>query len=297
MSTAFKVDHITKLVDSDFRVNYIDKNKPALISNMLSNWGALIKWTPEYFASLSPELLITTKKFDTNNSICKNKLTLSEYVNYLDNLKKVNHCSNKSNELLYWHDVPLFSEIPELVSDVSPFFLNIIPTWYSHQWWRYVQFFVGPKNCVTPLHFDCLLTNNLFFQITGKKKFILIPYKDSKYCEKYGWRWFDVDPENPNYNRVPEFQKTNPIEVIVGPGDILYIPSGTLHYVKSLDASISFNIDFHTKRSLMRSFRGIFKGMPLQNIYYNAICALGIIGKVPSKYLFKYYKSYLNYVS
>lgn len=295
MVAPLQVDHIKKLSVQDLRSKYIAKKKPVLISNALSNWPAIDKWTPEYFKSLSPDLGITVKSFD-NKSVCKTKLTLSDYVQYLNE-----GCYSKDgrliNDLLYWHDVPIFSEIPKLISDVDSFFLNAIPKWYSRQWWQYAQFFMGPKSCVTPLHFDCLLTNNLFFQISGRKKFILLSYKDGRYCKRYGWRWFDVNPENPDYQKNPEFRLANPVEVIVNPGDILYIPTGTLHYVRSLDNCISFNIDFHTHRSLMESALKSFRGMPFQNLYYNAICALGIIAKVPSKYVFRYYKSYLNYIS
>lgn len=279
------------------RTKYIDKKKPVLISNKISDWGAISKWNPEYFESIAPDLSIITKKFGSNDIIQKESSTLAEYVRYLQSYTGADCSYVEDSGLLYWHDVPLLHEIPELSLDIDPFFLNVIPKWYSYKWWRYLQFFVGPKGSVTPLHFDCLYTNNLFFQIYGRKKFILLAGEDAKYCSRYGWRWFKVDPENPNFDEFPEFQHANPIEVIVEPGDILYMPAGTLHYVKSLSTSISFNIDFHTRNTLLRSFKKSFKGMPLQNSYYNSVCALGIIGKIPSKYLFKYYRSYLNYIS
>ena len=75
------------------------------------------------------------------------------------------------------------------------------------------------------------------------------------------------------------------------------MPPGMLHSVKGLEESISFNIDFHTNKSVAIALTKIFFGMPKKNWYYNLICALGLILKIPSKYLFSFYKSYLNYVS
>jgi hypothetical protein len=39
------------------------------------------------------------------------------------------------------------------------------------------------------------------------------------------------------------------------------------------------------------------RGMPLQNVYYNALIAFGMWAGVPSKRVMPFYKPYLSYVS
>jgi ribosomal protein L16 Arg81 hydroxylase len=60
----------------------------------------------------------------------------------------------------------------------------------------------------------------------------------------------DVNAVNPDYNRTPDYKKATPIEVEVGPGDLLFIPIGWWHSVVSLTKNISlsftnFNLSFN----------------------------------------------------
>jgi hypothetical protein len=122
-------------------------------------------------------------------------------------------------------------------------------------------------------------------------------FSDSKYCSRKSWRWYDIDPESPDLMKHPDNSKATPKQVEINSGDLFYMPSGTLHHVRSLDDCISFNIDFHNVHSLTRAFTAIPKGMPSINVYYNMICFLGVVLGVPAKKLFSRYKPYLNYVS
>jgi ribosomal protein L16 Arg81 hydroxylase len=292
-----KIDKQYRLSADNFLANYVNKSKPVIISGVMSKHHRLHQWSLEYFENLAPELNLIVKDFSQKDGIQMKHTTLKEYANTLKRYEKTKN-SNSNLELPpYCHDLPLFSLINLLIKDVQPFPFDYLPKWYWYKWWRYCQFFIGASGSITPLHFDCLLTNNLFFQIMGRKQFTLIPPDDSKYCYKYAWRWFRVDPENPDFNRYPKYKNAKPIKFIVNPGDILYIPPGTLHHVKSLDMSISFNIDWHTKQSVLNSLASISKGMPAKNLAYNFLIALGLILKIHPSIIFPFYKSYLNYIS
>jgi len=156
---------------------------------------------------------------------------------------------------------------------------------------------MGPSGSVTKLHFDTLRTHNLFFQLKGRKVWTLLPAAAHAQCGRTRWRWFDIDPERPDLHRFPEYGNLEPVTVEVDAGDLLYIPPGTLHHVRSLDACMSFNIDFHTPRSVVDSFRYVHKGMPREVLYFNFISFLGLVLKLPESSLFRFYKPYLNYVS
>jgi hypothetical protein len=80
-------------------------------------------------------------------------------------------------------------------------------------------------------------------------------------------------------------------------GDILYMPPGILHHVRSLEPSISFNIDFHTRSSVLRALAQCYNGMPAKSVYYNAVAALAVVGKIPERFTFPLYRPYLSYIS
>lgn len=293
MIVSSEIDRRYKLSSDEFHKNYVELGKPVIISGLISNWRGSDKWSLSYLKELSPTLNIYAKKFSNKKiEICR--LTMANYIELIETYQK----DPQKNPLPpYCHDLPLFSLIPSLIEDVQPFPFDYLPKWYWYKWWRYCQFFLGSSHSITPLHFDCLLTNNIFFQIVGRKQFTILLPEDAKYCYRQGWRWFLVNPENPDFNKYPDYKNARPIRFIVNPGDILYMPPGTLHHVRSLDPSISFNIDWHTQKSSLTALGAITKGMPVQNLYYNLLLTMGLLFKVPPQIIFKFYKSYLNYVS
>ncbi|MBN3951423.1 MAG: cupin-like domain-containing protein [Nostoc sp. NMS7] len=294
MIVSTEIERRYKLSNDEFQREYVQKGKPVIISGVIESWDSFEKWSLEYFKNIFPSLKIYAKKFSKTEGIDLIRVTIEEYAKLISSFE-----NNPDNNDLppYCHDLPLFSLIPALIEDVQPFPLNYLPKWYHYKWWRYCQFFIGSSKSITPLHFDCLLTNNIFFQIVGRKQFTLLQPEDAKYCYRQGWRWFLIDPEKPDFNKYPQYKYARPIKFIVNPGDILYMPPGTLHHVRSLDTSISFNIDWHTEKSVLDALAASMRGMPAKNSYYNLLLLLGLVFKIPPQMIFRFYKSYLNYVS
>ncbi len=285
------VESITK---TEFYEEFVNKSRPVVIRNITSSWNAL-NWSKNYFKNLDNDIKVTVKTKDITKGD-KKEVFLSEYIDLLEE-----HENDKNNNdkppSMYLHDYPFFYRHKQFLKDIEPFPVKLLPKWYEKNYQNYIQFFMGGKNSLTPLHFDTLYTHNLFFQVTGKKKFILIPNDQKDDCYMEGWRWAKFDPSNPDYDKFPNSKKLKPMEVVIEGGDILYIPSGMLHQVHGLSYSISFNIDWHTSSSAFKGIRSIFKGAPFQNLYYNFLIFLGVACKVSSRAIFKYYKSYLNYTS
>jgi len=55
----------------------------------------------------------------------------------------------------------------------------------------------------------------------------------------YGARVSLIDAFDPDYEKFPFFKTVEPLVVELCPGDVLYIPKGWWHQVKSLDSTIS----------------------------------------------------------
>jgi hypothetical protein len=50
-----------------------------------------------------------------------------------------------------------------------------------------------------------------------------------------------VDPERPDLARYPRFAQASPLTCELGPSDVLLLPSGWWHHVRTTETSISVN--------------------------------------------------------
>ena len=280
----------------EFYQEYVKPGKPVRIRKMTEEWGALANWNTEYFRQIEGGVKIATKTGDVSagNRV---SMLLSEYVALLEDYEAQLRQGEKPPKPPYLHDVPIFHLLPGLRKDIEPFPLELFPKWYWEKYYNYIQFFMGATGSLTPLHFDTLCTHNLFFQVAGGKKFILIAPEQKELCYVDGWRWARFDPANPDYDTFPKARDVQSKVVTLGAGDILYMPPRTLHQVHGLSYSISFNIDWHTVASARDGARSFREGAPEKNSYYNALMYSALKHRIPSELIFPYYQTYLNYVS
>lgn len=108
---------------------------------------------------------------------------------------------------------------------------------------------------VTPVHFDS--AHNLLVQIHGRKKLLLFPPQQSRSlyypCLSLGHvNYSPVDVEAPDYERFPLFKRATPLEVLLAPGEILFIPVRWWHYARALEPTISLNFWWFSADSLRR---------------------------------------------
>ena len=105
------------------------------------------------------------------------------------------------------------------------------------------RYWLGPAGTVTPLH--CDYDDNLFAQIWGSKRIFLAPphHDEFLYPREANAILFGspFDPEAPDYERYPLARQATLIEVLVEPGDMLYVPAGWYHQVRALTFSLSSN--------------------------------------------------------
>lgn len=115
------------------------------------------------------------------------------------------------------------------------------------------RLWIGSTNTCSGLHTD--LKDNIFAQIMGSKRVFLVPKNESHLVYPFLDNIVnsEVDPELYNLEKFPKFCKATIYETHVYPGDILFIPKGWWHYLRSESPSISINHWF---------------GKPLSAMYY-----------------------------
>ena len=106
---------------------------------------------------------------------------------------------------------------------------------------------ISSPGLATHLHID--MDWNCFVQIRGKKKFTLFPPTQHELMYMYPrvhpmWHKSRIDLDHFS-DQFPNFLLSSPLQVTLEPGDLLFIPGYTWHYVESLTSSISLSTWSH----------------------------------------------------
>ncbi|WP_370631452.1 cupin-like domain-containing protein [Methylosinus sp. Sm6] len=295
-SNGYAVEERDELSPEEFMRSHVARRRPVVLRRALSRCDALAHWTLSGLREKAGGRPVVLKEWSATG-IRVTRSRLDAYIDGLEAHERLVAAGGEAATPAYLHDIPLTSMLPGAALDLAPFPSAFFPRWYGAHWTSFAQMFLGPTASLTPLHFDCLLTHNLFFQVWGRKRFILVPHEDLAKCYPRDWRWCGVDAERPDFDRFPLFRDARRAEVVVEAGDLLYMPPGVLHHVRSLDCSLSFNVDWHTRSSVARGVAAVLRGMPAKNVYYNLLIALGLWGGAPMRHVLPYYKPYLSYIS
>jgi hypothetical protein len=290
------VDVRPGLTAREFYAEYVNR-KPVLIEGALAGLPATARWSLAYLRDLEPDLVVRLKAGRVADGVTE-RSRLADYAKAVAEWEELVATGQAGGPPPpYLHDVPLLRLIPRLKDDLEGFPAHFLPAFFRKHWWVFPQFFVGPSRSETPLHFDTLLTHNLFFQFHGSKRFVMVENKDRGRCHVRNWRWSPIDPEAPDLERFPGFAGVGLLTAEVGAGDLFYMPPGTVHKVISHSDSVSFNIDWHDRVSALRSLAAVRAGMPVANLRYNILLALGVCAHVPLGLLMPALKSYFEYIS
>ncbi|ESO02069.1 hypothetical protein HELRODRAFT_161296 [Helobdella robusta] len=249
----------TKLIDNEsietvycpsleyFQTVIMKNGQPVLMKNCIDKWPALCerRWTVDYIRRKAGCRLVPIEigsKY-TDDSWSQKLMRIDEFIQQ--------YILKDTEEKGYLAQYQLFDQIEDLRKDI------IVPDYCSissedcdvnidiNAWF-------GPANTVSPLHRD--EKENLFCQVFGQKYFKLI---DPTYSDKLHIHsdhllqtTSQIDVENVDLGRFPDFHRIPYKEVVVEAGDVLYIPPMYWHFVKSL--STSFSVTFWWENSPMK---------------------------------------------
>jgi len=229
------IDRVCGLSGSAFFRWYYSVNNPVVLLDRMNDWAALGKWTPaylnSYFGNETVEVMMARNSdaaYEINCERHRTTMRLGQYIGLLqtagetnDFYMVANNGSLESGNLRsLLNDIRLFEGVLDPGCATSRMFL-----WF------------GPAGTVTPLHYDTM--NVLLAQVLGRKKVTLIPSFQTHLLYNHIGVYSEVDYENPDYDRHPLFRQVTPLELVLEPGEALFIPVGWWHHVRSLDVSIS----------------------------------------------------------
>jgi hypothetical protein len=102
-----------------------------------------------------------------------------------------------------------------------------------------IHVWIGPGGTVSCLHFDSY--SNIFAQVVGYKRIRLYNPSHTHMYARSGlvFNTSQVDAENIDTSTFPDFPSSPDYDIIVGPGDMLFIPFGWWHHVRAMSTSVS----------------------------------------------------------
>lgn len=217
---------------------YWATSTPAIFTDIVPRWRD--QWTPHSLAQRFGDVRIEAcvgregdARPDSNWREHRVELSLREYVDRMlavgegnDLYLIANNRNTARGELrALWDDVVL----------PAGWFHEPRLPWGSALW-------LGPAGTITPLHHDT--SNILFCQIHGRKRIVLAP----------PWASALLDTADGVYNRRgPEAlvrEGIPSLDVVVEPGEALFIPVGWWHDVRALDASVSLAINAFARENV-----------------------------------------------
>ena len=231
---AARVDVLDRISKTDFFENYYYSNRPLLLKGLAKDSAPVATWSPTFFAEnyASVSVQITAGRtrypdYESNFRDTIQTITMAEFVRRLDEETNDFYIVARN----YFFENPALALLRKELR-VLPEIINT-----TDQGRGVVKLWFGPKGTVTPLHYD--LHSILFMQIYGRKRVKLIPSFDTPRVYLRQKYYSAVDPENVDPERHPKFLQASVADVVVEPGDVLFLPVGWWHWARSLDVSIS----------------------------------------------------------
>jgi aminoglycoside phosphotransferase len=221
-----------------FIQEYYSKHLPVVLTKGVQHWPALQKWNADYllqhYGEKEIEVQFDREKdplFERNSAKHKKRMLMRDYISMVNGGGESNNyymtANNTKNSL---------SSIDSLLDDLGDFgkgYRNLDDLKAGTFFWY------GPRGIFTPNHHD--LTNNMLVQIMGRKKVTLIPAWQVPWLYNDKGVFSAADFPNFDEKRHPLMKNITTTEVVIGPGEALFIPIGWWHCVEGLDVSISIS--------------------------------------------------------
>lgn len=245
-----RVDHIS---GEDFQEQYYKPMNPLVITDLAKTWPAYDKWTWDYFKTI-----VGDKRVGLYNNVKSDAYTpintADDYKTFGEYIEMISTGPAAWRIFLF----NIFDHAPQLTEDFI---------WPEHLMKGYVKkypmLFTGGATSITHMHFDIDLSHIVHTQFAGRKKVLLFPYEEQhklyrkpfEVLSMADFSNFDEGKGNPDYLRFPAVKLAQGYQVILNPGDTLFMPAGYWHHMEYLDSGFAMSL-----RALQSTVSGKLKG-------------------------------------
>ena len=248
------IERRTDLSSEEFLERYYASNRPVILAGEMANWPALARWTPEYLKAKVGSRLIeyqgdrsSDRLFEMNKDVHRRE---APFDSFIDRILEAG--ADNDAYLTAYNSARNAEALSPLYGDLG--FLDKFLDRSSEG--RFGMMWIGPAGTVTSLHHD--LTNNFIAQLAGRKRVKLHPASEAGKLYNSQHVFSDIpDLEDPgiDLDRYPRLNDLRSYDVVLEPGDIIFMPLGWWHQVRSLDFSVTVTYtNFLWRNDYFRSY-------------------------------------------
>ena len=255
-SAANRLERISNLSVEEFISDYLQKNRPVIVTGAMHDWKALETWSPEALAGR-----FGNERVQVYGDLFRLAAitTLSEYLKKYFGCSSAGpgsvpyvrwYCHLANDERVPWAD-EVFTKFqddwsrPRFFPDnsfVLPYCAPSSRIDPSRDWFPARGLFISARGARTRLHADPWCSDALLCQLFGEKEFVMYDPSQARYLTNAGKT---VDVEAPDEKLFPQFSSAQPfVRDTLKPGEIVLVPAGWFHHFNSVSDSISLTWNF-----------------------------------------------------
>ncbi len=209
-----------------FANTFVAHGVPVVLTDLVTRWPGFGRWTPNTFAERFGDVEVDVMQgresdpdYDRNAARHTTPMSMRRLV------ERISEGASNDVYLVARGRALERTPLSALLDEVA------MPEGYLGPGSGGAQLWLGPEGTVTPLHHDT--SNILFCQVHGRKRWRLFPPHEPAALDRARSLYSSLDPEA----FVPP--GATMFDVVLEPGEALFVPVGTWHHVRALDPSIS----------------------------------------------------------
>lgn len=247
------VEKIGQISSKEFTEKYFNPHIPVVLKEFSKDWPALKKWNVDYFKQTYGENLVKTYSSDFKNP-GKSYMGVARMIKFKDFLDKV--LTSNPNLKMFLYNIK--KECPELAKDI------IKPSLVKGFSDNFYFMFFGAKGNETHLHIDIDMGHVFHTTFDGKKRFILFPENESRHLYRHPFTVRSyADADHPDFKTFPRMKEAKGYEVILEPGETLFIPAGFWHQVFYEENSFALALRC-ANQSWLKRLEGVYNVLIMQ---------------------------------
>jgi hypothetical protein len=220
----------------DWLKNFVAVSRPLVLTGMAADWPALRRWTPQYLREqFGPVRVEVQTGRDNDPDFERNKLKLRCEMPMAELVDRVLEGSGNDLYLTANNQALKRPGLAPLLADIGS-----LPDWVDRAALPGAALlWFGAAGTLTPLHHDTLML--LHTQVFGRKRWRLASPLQTPRLYNTRSVFSPVDLAAPDAARFPKAAGVQVLDVIVEPGETLFVPLGWWHQVEALDTSLSIS--------------------------------------------------------
>jgi len=235
---ASAIERRSGLSGEEFLERYYATSRPVILTGEMAGWPALERWTPEYLTKVIGERTIEYQGGRSANPRFEEAKDAHRRTAPFDAFMAMLAIEGEGNDAYITaynspRNAEALSPLGKDLGHLDKFLTREIGPASGMMW-------IGPAGTFTSLHHD--LTNNLIAQVRGRKRLKLVPAADVGRLYNHLHVFSEItDLDDPALDlaRYPRLAGARIHDIMLEPGEILFVPIGWWHQVKSLEFSVT----------------------------------------------------------